>query len=83
MQFLKKLAPDTSKLNEWFQEITDLGLDRDFTDSTNENWLRETQPLLEAFWHTKFFVTQMKSSAASLETAPEILPYDWAAVLFR
>lgn len=82
VQFLEKLAPESSKLNEWFRGIIDLGLDKDFTDSTNKNWLRETQPLLEAFWHTKFFVTQMKSSAARLETAPEILPYDWAAVLY-
>lgn len=82
VQFLEKLAPEFLHLNEWYQGIIDLGLAKDFTDSTNDNWLSETQPLLEAFWHTKFFVTQMKSSAASLETAPKIMPYDWAAVLY-
>lgn len=82
VQFFEELAAESSSLNAWYRGIVDLGLDKDFSDSTNDNWLIETQPLLEAFWHTKFFVTQMKSSAASLETAPEILPYDWAAVLY-
>ncbi len=82
VKFLEKLAPESSQLNSWYRGIVDLGLDKGFNDSTNDNWLAETQPLLEAFWHTKFFVTQMKSSAESLETAPEILPYNWASVLY-
>lgn len=82
VQFLEKLAPESSSLNDWYRGIIDLGLDKDFNDSTNDNWLNETQPLLEAFWHTKFFVKQMKSSVERLETAPETLPYDWAAVLY-
>jgi hypothetical protein len=82
VQFFEKLAPESSKLNEWYRNIVELGLAKDFTDSTNTNWLEETRPLLEAFWHTKFFVTQMRSSAADLEIVPEILPYYWASGLY-
>ena len=69
MQFFEKLAPESSKLNEWYRNIVELGLAKDFTDSTNAIWFDETRPLLEAFWHTRFFVMQMKSSAAHLQTA--------------
>ena len=82
VQFLEKLAPESSNLNVWYQGIIDLGLAKDFTDSTNDNWLSETQPLVEAFWHTKFFVTQMKSSAVSLEPLQKFCLTFGAAVLY-
>lgn len=80
VQFFENLSP--RPLNDWYRQIVDDGLSQEFSDSTNSNWLAETRPLLEAFWHTCYFAKQMHSAANSLETAPEILPYDWAAVLY-
>jgi hypothetical protein len=82
MQFFESVAPQSRPLNDWFRNIVDAGLSKEFNDSTNANWIDETRPLLEAFWHTKYFVNQMNSAAKSLDTAPDILPYDWAAVLY-
>ena len=78
---LEKLAPESQPLNAWYREIVEHGLAQEFSDSTNKNWLSETQLLLNAFWHTSYFVRHIRS-ASELEEAPEILPYDWAAVLY-
>lgn len=82
VEFFQSVSPQSRPLNGWFSTIASAGLSKEFRDSTNENWLEETRPLLEAFWHTKYFVNQMSSVADSLQDAPEILPYDWAAVLY-
>lgn len=87
IQFTKKtfedLSPDAKPLNDWFLAVVDYALEAEFNnETTNKNWLLETRPILEALWHCKFFVEQMLSSADSLEEAPKMLPYDWAAVLY-
>jgi hypothetical protein len=48
---------------------------------TNE-WLTQTRPILEAFWHTKYFLTMMAKYAKQLDSAPQCLPSGWAAVLY-
>ena len=58
------------------------GTERGFNFSTNDEWLVQTRPILEAFWHTKYFVTMMIKYAKELESAPQMLPSDWAAVLY-
>jgi hypothetical protein len=36
------------------------GTENDFAgDRTNANWDAETKPILEAFWHTKYFINMM------------------------
>lgn len=83
VDFYEKISPESRPLNAWFKSIVDDGLAREFdSDATNQNWLQEVQPLLEAFWHSKYFSEQMLSVALTLDTAPEILPFDWAAVLY-
>jgi hypothetical protein len=58
------------------------GTERGFNSSTNDEWLVQTRPILEAFWHTKYFVTMMIKYAKELESAPKMLPSGWAAVLY-
>jgi hypothetical protein len=83
VSFFESLSPNSKPLNSWYRSITDSGLEKEFTDATNENWLNETQPVLYAFWHSRYFVDQMLSAAKTLEAAPpQVLPYDWAAVLY-
>ncbi len=78
-----QLAPNESPLNDWYCSIADKVLGREFNDeTTNKNWLAETQPILEALWHSKYFLEQMSVAANELETAPQILPSGWAAVLY-
>ena len=79
----ESLAPQSISLNGWFNEIVGEAVGKEFnSETTNQNWLRETRPVLEAFWHSKYFLEQMIRSAEELEAAPQILPSGWAAVLY-
>jgi hypothetical protein len=77
------VGPKSALLNSWFVQITDEAVGKKFdSETTNSHWLSETRPVLEGFWHTKYFLEQMIQAAKELETAPQILPSSWAAVLY-
>ncbi len=46
----------------------------------NPDWARHTRPILEAFFHARFFL-EMAVRYAGLEKAPTTLPSGWAALL--
>ena len=76
-------APQSTSLNACFNEIVGEAVGKAFnSETTNQNWLQETRPILEAFWHSKYFLEQMIQAADELENAPQILPSSWAAVLY-
>lgn len=78
-----QLSPNGIPLNDWYCSIADKVVGREFNDeTTNKNWLAETQPILEALWHSRYFLEQMKVAAKELKSAPQILPSGWAAVLY-
>ena len=82
-ELFERLAPDSFPLNDWFREIADEALSKEFDFAkTNQIWLTETRPILEAFWHSKYFLEQMLIAAEELEKSPQILPSGWAAVLY-
>jgi hypothetical protein len=59
------------------------GTAHDFQEErTNANWGVETKPILEAFWHTKYFINMMVKYAKELETVEMPLDYGMAAVLY-
>jgi hypothetical protein len=79
----EKIAPDGIKINNWYSQIIDEAIGKDFDwEKTNADWLNETRPILEAFWHSKYFLEQMISCANDLDESPQILPSGWAAVLY-
>ena len=79
----EQLAPDSLPLNDWFREIADTAVNKEFDFAkTNQIWLAETRPILEAFWHAKYFLEQMLVAANNLEVSPQMLPNGWAAVLY-
>lgn len=79
----EKIAPDGIALNKWFCQIADDAIDKSFdSEKTNPNWLKETRPILEAFWHSKYFLQQMLKYGKELEENPQFLPSGWAAVLY-
>ena len=77
----EKLAPD-GRLNRWFLEIVDEGSGREFTPEVNRRWVAETRPILEAFFHARYFLEMVCKYGRELETAPASLPSGWAAVLY-
>jgi hypothetical protein len=59
------------------------GTENDFAgDRTNANWDAETKPILEAFWHTKYFIKMMVKYGKKLEKVEPPLDYGMAAVLY-
>jgi len=66
---------------EWYCQIVKEGTEHHFNERTNAEWLRQTRPILEAFWHSTYFVSMMVQYAKKLESAPRALPSGWAAVL--
>src|SRR5216683_3347520 len=50
------LAPHM-ELNKWFKEIVDRGTGKEFDPHrTNDHWTAETRPILEAFFHARYFL---------------------------
>jgi hypothetical protein len=83
VEIFETLSPESRPLNAWFQGIVDEALSKQFDwESTNPNWTTETLPILQAFWHSKYFLEQMLVAADEIESAPQILPSGWAAVLY-
>ena len=46
------------------------GTEHDFNETTNNEWLTQTRPILEAFWHTKYFLTMMANTPSSSTVRP-------------
>jgi hypothetical protein len=83
VELFNRLSPESLPLNSWFQGIIDEALGKEFDwETTNPKWLAETLPVLQAFWHSKYFLEQMIVAADEIDIAPQILPSGWAAVLY-
>jgi len=78
---LQALAPD-QKLNARFLKIVTEGTGKTFELEHNQRWDEVTRPILEAFFHARFFLECAVRSARSLRAPPQLLPSDWAALLY-
>ena len=77
---LRALAP-SRELNGWFMAIVADGTGRTFELSHNQTWLRETRPIVEAFFHARYFLEMAVRYAKELKKPPLLLPSGWAAFL--
>jgi hypothetical protein len=80
VQKLQALAPDRP-LNPWFAEIVQAGTGKVFKTEDNARWTEVTRPILEAFFHARFFL-EMAVRYADLEMPPLALPSGYAALLY-
>ena len=78
---LQALLPERS-LNRWFAEIVAQGTGHTFEMSHNQDWLRHTRPIVEAFFHAHFFLKLAVKYGKELDKAPNCLPSGWAAILY-
>lgn len=81
VEALQALLPETP-MNEWFLEIIKQGTGKEFKRADNENWLPVTRPILEAFFHARFFLEMAVKYGSELEFPPRMLPSGWAALLY-
>lgn len=68
-------------LNAWFSQIVSDGTGRRFTPEDNADWLRVTRPILEAFFHARFFL-EMAIRYAGVGEPPRPLPSGYVALLY-
>ncbi len=78
---LESLLPE-KPLNEWFLAIVKEGTGKRFEMEMNQNWLQETRPIVEAFFHAKYFLEMICRYADEVKTPPQYLPSGWASVLY-
>ena len=78
---LQQLAPDRP-LNPSFLQIVGEGTDKSFSIEHNRRWLAETRPILEAFFHAKYFLDVACRYGRDLAAAPTMMPSGWATGCF-
>lgn len=82
---LRTLVPKGIELNQMFLDILAEGTGKKFTYDHNSDWMRHTRPIVEAFFHAKFFLeTAVKYAEVmkDVEKPPSLLPSGWAAFLY-
>jgi hypothetical protein len=80
---LRKLNPDGPdfRLDGYFEEIVKEGTGKHFKLGHNEDWLKHTRPIVEAFFHVRWMLEMTIKYGKTLGEPPQILPTGWAAVL--
>ncbi len=78
---LQALSPELP-LNGWFMQIVTEGTGREFTPEHNQRWLEVTRPIVEAFFHARYFLEMAVRYGHELEAPPSVLPSGWAAFLY-
>ena len=81
VQALQALAPQI-RLNDQFLRIVEEGTGKVFKSSDNRRWDSVTRPILEAFFHARFFLQMAVKYGKELDVPPQALPSGWAAVLY-
>lgn len=73
------------ELHPWFIKIIEEGMGKEFQREHNRNWLSVTRPILEAFFHARYFLEmtiRYGLKFKDLAAPPAIMPSGWAAVLY-
>ncbi len=78
---LQALAPER-RLNPSFTQIVSEGTGREFEAEDNRYWLEITRPMVEAFFHARFFLEMAVRHGKALKQPPQLLPSGWAAFLY-
>lgn len=76
---LGQLMPERA-LNPWFLDIVSRGTGRVFSANDNHRWPEATAPVLEAFFHARYFL-EMAVRYSQLDGPPTPLPSGYAALL--
>jgi len=78
---LQAILPDRP-LNKRFLDIVSDGTGKEFTVEVNNRWDAATRPLIEAFFHARYFLEMTVKYGEELEEPPVPFPSGWASVLY-
>lgn len=77
----KEIAKENDvMLDVWFSDIVRQGTGIEWEKSHNERWFDKPRRIVEAFFHTKYFV-DMAVRYGKMKEPPRPLPSGWAALL--
>jgi hypothetical protein len=78
---LRSLAPEGCVPRQFFEEIMAAGAaGKEFERSHNREWTKQTRPMLEAFFHARYFLEMAVKYGKELDELPPFLPPGWAAL---
>jgi hypothetical protein len=77
---LQALAP-ARRMHPWFLQIVADGTGKHFELEHNRRWLEVTRPIVEAFFHARYFLEMAVRYGTELKAPPRTLPSGWAAFL--
>ena len=78
---LQGLLPEVT-LNEWLLQIINEGTGKTFASEDNQNWLAVARPIIEAFFHARYFLEMAVKYGHELDFPPRLLPSGWASFLY-
>jgi len=81
---LRGLAPWKEKDEEFdpmFMEIVSQGTGKNFEMDHNKEWTKHTRPIIEAFFHAKYFLEMAVRYGKVISKPQRMLDSGWAAVL--
>lgn len=81
VEALRSLLPGR-QINSKFQTILDEGTGKEFELADNDRWLDATRPIVEAFFHTRFFLEMAIKYGKELDEPPTTMPSGWSALLY-
>lgn len=84
VDLLRKMNPSGQKelLDPLFESIYSKGCSgRQFKIEDNRNWEKVTKPMVEAFFHARYFLELAIKYGQELDEVPQIMPSGWAALL--
>jgi len=80
VEALRSLAPHLP-LNPWFTHIVSEGTGKEFAQEMNQRWTETTRPIVEAFFHARYFLEMACRYGKELTAPPQPMPSGWAAIL--
>ena len=80
VEALRGLAPHLP-LNPWFTEIASEGTGKEFSVEINQRWTEATRPIVEAFFHARYFLEMACKYGNELTEPPQPMPSGWAALM--
>ena len=79
---MRALAPVQGKsLCTDFEEIVAAGTGKEWEQSHNAEWAKHTRPVVEAYFHARYFLVVAIEYGAKYERPPSLMDSGWAALL--
>ena len=75
VQALQSLVPPEVKFDSTFQKIVEEGTGHEFDLSHNQEWDKRARPMVEAFFHAKFFLEMAVKYGTEIKGGSQMTPF--------